>query len=144
MNTVPRYRSNPTFNSDVRNIASQLSYGLSRRTIVANLVANGRTVEQAHLLVRAAETYLKWQQNPRPSADVARQLVEAAAKYFHSDGAPAAVQQRLYRRYSSILERLRSKHPDVDLSSSSFVDDLRRRADAWWTSRAARGPGVDW
>jgi hypothetical protein len=112
MNAVPRYHFNPTFNSDVRNIASQLSYGMSRKTIVANLVANGRTTEQAHLLVRAAELYLKWKENPM--IDDRMKIMQAAVS---RGGAPSYLFDRdtLVRWELAGLVYLARQHTDFDV-----------------------------
>lgn len=71
-------------------------------------------------------------------------LVRAFGLYSHSQSAPLKVQQRLYNDYRKKLGKLIVMFPSIDLESDSFNNELKRRADEWWKSRAFTGPGVDW
>jgi len=64
-------------------------------------------------------------------------------KYAGENTKDIKVQQRLYDAYQRVLDRLQSKYPDVDLTSSGFQAELDRKSKAWLQSRTS-GPGVDW
>lgn len=70
-------------------------------------------------------------------------LVEAYAKYLHAGrgNENIKIQQKLYNRYSALLDKALDKF-GVRVAPESFMEDLRHRADAWIGSRAFRGPGT--
>lgn len=80
----------------------------------------------------------------RPTKNEAQALVEALGRYMYSTSAPIHDQQRLYKAYRKIFDRLLNKYPGLDLTSPSADEEIRARARTWWYERATKGAGVDW
>lgn len=74
------------------------------------------------------------------------QLIQtyAVRRYTVLWQASKSAQERAERKWLALQAFLKSTYPDLNLNQPYIQRELERRADAWWSVKAAKGAGIDW
>ena len=93
---------------------------------------------------------MKWKEyileGKLPTKSQVDKLVKAYALMVNSAKLQAGlkIEQKFHDAYRKQLDMLSKKFPNIDLDSDEFNNQIERKADKFWNSKAMRGAGVDW